>query len=105
MSNQFSNMMKQMQQVQAKLAEAQSKISQIEVTGISGGGVVSITLNGSGHVTSIKIDKSIVSQDDVSVLEDLIVAADANARVQLEQKVKESNPLTDLLPPGMKLPF
>ena len=105
MSNQFSNMMKQMQQVQAKLAEAQEKIAQIEVTGISGGGVVLVTLNGSGHITSVKIDKSIVSQDDVSVLEDLIVAADTNARAQLEQKVKESNPLTDLLPPGMKLPF
>lgn len=99
------NMMKQMQQMQAKLMAAQNKIAEMQVTGISGGGAVSITIDGNGNMTKISIDKSVISPDDASMLEDLIIAAYSDARAQLEQKVQQENPFSGIMPAGMKLPF
>jgi len=99
----FNDMMKQMQ---AKLAETQNKISQMEATGVSGGSAVSITIDGNGLISKVKIDSAVISSaDDIPVLEDLIVAAYSNARTQLEEKMQQENPMSGLLPPGMKLPF
>ena len=103
--NKFNDMMKQMQKMQSKLMEAQDRISKMEVTGIAGGNAVSITVDGNGFISKVKIDSSIANPDDVSLIEDLIVAAYSNARSQLEEKIKQDNMMGGLLPPGMKLPF
>lgn len=99
------NMMKQMQQMQAKLMAAQNKIAEMEVTGISGGSAVSITIDGNGNMTKISLDKSVVSPDDTSMLEDLIIAAYNDARAQLDKKIQQENPFSGIMPAGMKLPF
>lgn len=99
------NMMKQMQQMQAKLMAAQNKMSEMKVTGISGGGAVSITIDGVGNIIKLHIDKSVICPEDSSMLEDLIVAAYSDARAQLEQKLQQENPFSGIMPAGMKLPF
>ncbi len=104
----LGNLMKQAQQMQAKMAEMQEKLQQMEVTGASGAGMLQVTLNGKFELKGIKIDKSLVDPDDVEVLEDLIVAAfnDAKAKAEAgmaEEMAKITGGLN--LPPGFKMPF
>ncbi|MEW5726669.1 MAG: YbaB/EbfC family nucleoid-associated protein [Pseudomonadota bacterium] len=104
----LGNLMKQAQQMQAKMAEMQEKLQQMEVTGASGAGMLQVTLNGKFELKGIKIDKSLVDPEDVEVLEDLIVAAfnDAKAKAEAsmaEEMAKITGGLN--LPPGFKLPF
>ena len=104
----LGQMMKQAQEMQAKMQEMQSKLADIEVSGQSGAGMVSVTLNGKGDLKKVKLDKSIVDPEDVEVLEDLLVAAFNDAKVKVEQQVADetSKMMGGLkLPPGMKLPF
>ncbi len=103
----FKNMMKQAQQMQAKMLEAQEKLAEITVEGVSGGGMVKVVVNGRTEAQSIKIDPSIVDKNDVEMLEDLIVAAFNDAKNKAEAKMQEAMsqatsgiPLVDL-----KLPF
>jgi len=107
MSN-LGQMLKQAQEMQSKMAEMQAKLEGVEVTGASGGGLVTVTLGGKGDVRKIKIDPSIVDAEDIEVLEDLITAAVNDARGKLEARVaEEMAKLTGglNLPPGLKLPF
>jgi hypothetical protein len=67
--------MQQAQQMQEQLASAQTELADAEVTGSAGGGLVTVTMAGTGEVKSVKIDPSAVDPDDVETLEDLIVAA------------------------------
>jgi DNA-binding YbaB/EbfC family protein len=104
----LGNMLKQAQQVQAKMAEMQAELEKIEMTGASGGGVVQVTLGGKGEMRRIKIDKSLVDPNEVEVLEDLVVAAFNDAKSRIEAHVaQEMAKVTGglQLPPGMKLPF
>jgi DNA-binding YbaB/EbfC family protein len=104
----LGQMMKQAQQMQAKMAEMQAQLEQIEMTGASGGGMVQVTLGGKGDVKRIKIDKSLVDPNETEVLEDLIVAAfnDAKGRVEAHVAQEMSKVTGGLqLPGGMKLPF
>jgi len=104
----LGNLMKQAQQMQAKMEEMQASLAAIEMTGSSGGGMISVTVNGKGEVRRIKIDPSIVSKDDTEMLEDLLVAACNDAKAKAEAHVaQEMGKLTGglNLPPGMKLPF
>ena len=104
----LGQMMKQAQEMQAKMAQMQSKLADIEVQGQSGAGMVSVTLNGKGDLKKVKLDKSIVDPDDVEVLEDLLVAAFNDAKAKVEQQVADETAkmMGGLkLPPGMKLPF
>ncbi len=104
----ISQMLKQAQHIQEKMAEAQTKLSEIEITGEAGGGMVEITLNGQGVARRVKIDPSLASPDDVEILEDLVTAALNDARTRLEAKMaKEMSALTGgvNLPFGMKMPF
>ena len=80
----LSQMMKQAQQMQERMAELQARLDQVEVAGQSGGGMVQVTLTGKGELRKLKIDKSLVDPAETEVLEDLIVAAfnDAKARVE-----------------------
>lgn len=104
----LGQMMKQAQEMQAKMAEIQAKLEDVEVTGASGGGLVAVTLSGKGEARRIKIDPSLVDPEDIEVLEDLITAAFNDAKAKLEARVaEEMAKLTGglELPPGMKLPF
>ena len=101
-------MIKQAQDFQKKMAEAQEKVETLEAEGISGGGIVKITINGKNNVTSVNIDETAIDKNDKEILEDLIVAAFNDARDKIQRKIAdEMSSLTGgiKLPPGMKLPF
>lgn len=104
----LGQMMKQAQEMQAKMAEMQARLDQVEVTGAAGGGLVQVTLTGKGEMREVKIDKSLLDPNEVEVLEDLVRAAFSDAKARVESHVaEEMSKLTGglKLPPGMKLPF
>ncbi len=104
----LGNLMKQAQQMQAKMAEMQEKMAETEVTGGAGGGMVSVTMNGKFDLKTIKIDPSLVDPAEVEMLEDLILAAFNDAKVKVEAATQEEmSKLTGglSLPPGFKMPF
>ena len=104
----LGNMMKQAQQMQARMQEMQAKLGEVEMTGQSGAGLVSVVLNGKGELRKVKIDPKAVDPEDVEVLEDLIVAAfnDAKNKVEAHMAEETAKLMGGLkLPPGMKLPF
>ena len=106
--NNFNNMIKQAQDLQKKMAEAQEKVETLEAEGISGGGIVKITINGKNNVTSVNIDETAIDKNEKEILEDLIVAAFNDGRDKIQRKIAdEMSSLTGgiKLPPGMKLPF
>jgi DNA-binding YbaB/EbfC family protein len=104
----IGQMMKQAQAMQAKMQEMQAALERTEVTGVSGGGMVTVTVSGKGEMRRIKIDPKLVDPGDVAMLEDLVVAAVNDARAKVEQQMQaEMAKLTGglQLPPGLKLPF
>ena len=104
----LGNMMKQAQEMQAKMGELQEQMSQTEMTGSAGGGLVQVTMNGKGELRAVKIDPSMVDPDGVEVLEDLILAAANDAKAKVETYVAgEMQKLTGglSLPPGFQLPI
>jgi nucleoid-associated protein EbfC len=104
----LGQLMKQAQAMQQKMAEMQAQLEAVEMTGMSGGGMVQLTLNGKGDVRRVKIDKAVVDPEEAEVLEDLIVAAFNDARQKVNAHAEsEMQKLTGglQLPPGMKLPF
>jgi DNA-binding YbaB/EbfC family protein len=76
--------MKQAQAMQAKLQEAQAKLAETEVQGASGGGMVTLTLKGSGELRGVVIDEELLKPGEGEVLSDLIVAAHADAKRKLD---------------------
>ncbi len=101
-------MMKQAQNLQKKLEEAQTKAMELEAEGKAGGGMVSILIKGSKEVKKVSIDSSLMTPDDKEMLEDLMVAAFNDAVAKIEDSVaKEMQTVTAgmPLPPGLKLPF
>ena len=106
--NNFNNMIKQAQDLQKKMTEAQKKVETLEAEGVSGGGLVKITLNGKNNVTSVNIDETAIDKNEKEILEDLLLAAFNDAREKIQRKI--SNEMSSItggiqLPPGMKLPF
>ena len=104
----LSGLMKQAQQMQSKMQEMQSKLEAMEIEGVAGAGLVSVTLNGKGDLRRIKIDPKIVDPADTEMLEDLVVAAHTDAKRKIEAATaEEMQKVTGglQLPPGMKLPF
>lgn len=104
----LGQMMKQAQQMQTKMQEMQEKLGDIELSGASGAGMVTVTLNGKGEMRRVKIDPSLFNSNDAEVVEDLIVAAFADAKSKLEVVVaEEMSKVTGglTLPPGMNLPI
>lgn len=104
----LSQMLKQAQEMQSRMAEMQSALEQIEVTGQSGAGLVSVTVSGKGEVKKVKIDPKLADPAEVEVLEDLIVAAAKDAKTKADaQMAEQMSKLTGglSLPPGFKLPF
>jgi len=84
-------MMQQAQKLQQQMADAQAELAEAELTGTAGGGLVTVTMAGTGEVTAVKIDPKAVDPDDVETLEDLVTAAIHNAaqavRELTEQKM------------------
>jgi len=104
----IGQLMKQAQQMQAKMAKMQAQLEVVEMTGVAGGGMVQLTLNGKGDLKKIKIDKTLLDPEEIEVLEDLIVAAFNDARGKVSAYAEEEmQKLTGglQLPGGMKLPF
>ena len=71
----LGKMMKQAQQMQAKLLEAQETLGAIEVQGTSGGGMVKVVATGKHVIKSVTIGKDAVDPEDIETLEDLVLAA------------------------------
>ena len=104
----FMGMMKKAEELQKRMAEIQDEAGRATVEGQSGGGLVRVTLSGKGEMKGLAIDPSLFKEDDVSVLEDLILAAHNEAKGKAEQMMQQK--MAELtqglpLPPGMKLPF
>ena len=104
----LGDMMKQVQAMQSRMTDMQAKLEAATVTGQSGGGLVKATLNGKGAMTALHLDSSLLKEDEKEILEDLIVAAHADAKTKSEALMaEEMKSVTGglALPPGMKLPF
>ena len=102
----FMGMMKQAAQLQAKVKAMQDELEAIEVEGVAGGGLVSVRLTGKGEMKGVKIDDSLMQPGEKEILEDLLVAAVADARRKSEALVQEKmKALTGglPLPPGLNL--
>lgn len=104
----LGQMMRQAQEMQTRMAELQKRLEAEEVTGQSGGGMVTVTLTCKGEARRIALDPKLIDPAEKEVLEDLIVAALNDARGKADAKLAEET--TKLmgglsLPPGFKLPF
>ena len=101
-------MMKKAQAMQAKLQEAQEELGRLEVEGQSGGGIVRLTMTAKGEMKSVQIDPSLLNPADKEMVEDLILAAFADAKGKADRAAAEKMQALTAglpLPPGMKLPF
>jgi nucleoid-associated protein EbfC len=104
----FMGLMKQAAQLQTKMQELQAELDRIDVDGTAGGGLVTVTLSAKGELKGVRIDDSLLKASEKEILEDLLVAAHADARRKAEGVMQDK--MKDLtgglpLPPGMKLPF
>jgi len=102
----FMGLMKQAAQLQSKMEALQAELDTIEVEGVAGGGLVLVKTTAKGELKGVKIDDSLVKPGEKEILEDLLVAAHADARRKAEAVMKEKmQGLTGglPLPPGMKL--
>jgi len=101
-------MMKKAKEMQAKMQNMQEEMKQLAAEGKSGGGLVSVSLNGEGKIKAIQIDLSLMKAGEQEILEDLIMAAHNEAKEKIEAAVaQKTQEITAGLPipPGLKLPF
>ncbi len=104
----MAKIMKQAQEMQGKMADIEASLDQINVVGQSGAGMVVATTNAKGALKALEIDPSLFRAQDKEVVEDLIVAAVADAQAKAAETHRtEMAKLTEgmNLPAGMKLPF
>jgi len=106
MMTDFSKILNKAKELEAKMKESQEKIKNIEVEGISGTNSVKVKLNGDGEMIELKISPETIKEEK-SIIEDLIVAAHNNAKVQLKSKTTEeiSKATGDFGIPGFKWPI
>jgi DNA-binding YbaB/EbfC family protein len=98
----FSQLFQMGQQVQGRLTQMQTELAEQSVTGSAGGGMVKVTADGRGQVREVKIDPAAMSDGDVEMLEDLVVAAVADAQRRAEDLYRsELKKITG----GLQLPF
>jgi DNA-binding YbaB/EbfC family protein len=100
----LGSLMKQAQQMQAKLQEAQARLAETEIEGSAGGGMVRVTLKGTGELTRVVLDESLMAPGEGEIVADLMVAAHADARRKLEAQQNDlmrevAGPLAGM--PGM----
>ncbi|AEO41364.1 YbaB/EbfC family nucleoid-associated protein [Xanthomonas campestris pv. zingibericola] len=106
MRGNIAQLMQQAQKMQENLQRAQEELAKLEVIGTAGGGMVSVTLTGAKECRKVRIDPSILSDQEMA--EDLIAAAfnDASNKIDAESKDRMGSATAGMqLPPGMKLPF
>ena len=99
----LGQMLKQAQEMQAKMQEMQDMLANIEVIGSAGGGMCEVTMSGKGEARKVAIDRTLLAPDEVEVLEDLILTAINDAKSKAEEKSRsEMQKLTGglELPPG-----
>src|SRR2546430_10433156 len=102
----FTSLMKQAAQLQAKMEAMQAELDQIEVEGTAGGGAVTIKLTAKTELKSVAIDAALLKPEDKEIVEDLLVAAHADARRKAEALLQgKMQPFTGGLaaPPRLKL--
>ena len=102
----FLGLMKQAAELKSKMETMQAELDQSEVEGTSGGGLVSVKLSGKGDMKSVRIDPSLIKPAEKEIVEDLIVAAHADARRKADALLQEKMKAVTgglPLPPGMKL--
>ena len=102
----FLGLMKQATEFKSKMEAMQAELEGLEIEGVAGGGLVVIQLSGRGDLRGARIDESLLKPDQKEIVEDLIVAAHADARRKLEAMLQEKmQALTGglPLPPGLKL--
>ena len=105
----LSDIMRQAQEMQAKLAEAQRRMDELTAEGSAGGGMVAVRLKGKGELESVKIDPSLLVPGEAEMLEDLLKAAHSDARRKLDEAMAEAMRTATGgfggMMPGFKLPF
>ena len=102
----FMGMMKQVQEMQSKMQRMQTELTNSEVLGQAGAGLVTVTLNGKGEMCRVNIDPSLMKSEETEVVEDLIVAATQDAKIKVDRTNQEKlKTVTGGLPipPGLKL--
>jgi nucleoid-associated protein EbfC len=102
----FLGLMKQAAELKSKMEAMQAELDRVEVEGTAGGGLVTVKLSGKGEVKAAHIDETLLKPDQREIIEDLIVAAHADARRKLEAVLQDKmQALTGglPLPPGLKL--
>jgi nucleoid-associated protein EbfC len=102
----FLKMMKQAAELKSKMEAMQAEMDQTIVDGSAGGGLVKVSMSAKGELKSVKIDPSILKPDDAEIVEDLVVAAHADARRKADALMQDK--MKDMagglpLPPGLKL--
>ncbi len=104
--NDFSKILSQAKELEAKMKESQEKIKKITVEGISGTNSVKVVLNGDGEITKIDISSETLKEEK-TIIEDLIMAAHNNAKVKLKSKTSEeiTKATGGIGIPGFKFPF
>ena len=102
----FSKILDKAKELESKMKESQEKIKNIKVEGVSGSNSVKITLDGEGEMQKIEISDELLKEDK-TIIEDLIIAAHNNAKVQLKSKTSEeiSKATGGLGIPGFKWPL
>ena len=102
----FMGLMKQASELKSKMEALQAELDTIEVEGTAGGGMVTMTMTAKGDVRSVHVDQSLMRPEDKEVLEDLVVAAHADARRRAEATLQDKMKTIAgglPLPPGLKL--
>ena len=103
----IQQMMKQAQEMQTKMQSLQAQLAETEIEGQAGGGLVKITLTAGGVLVKLDINKALLVEDEKETLEDLIIAAHADAKDRADETIaSETGKMMEgmNLPPGMKLP-
>jgi len=104
----LADMMKQVGQMQARMADMQKRLESLTVEGQSGGGLVTVRMTGKAVVSSVTIDPSLMKAEEREILEDLLVAAMNDAKSKVDGvAAAEMKTITGgmPLPPGFNLPF
>ena len=102
----FLGLMKQAAELKSKMEAMQAELDQLEVEGTAGGGMVTVRMSAKGEMKALSVDPSLMKPDEKEIVEDLVVAAHADARRKAEALLQEKmKALTGglPLPPGLKL--
>ena len=104
----FDEIVKMVQEAQAKLMQANENLDKVEVEGVSGGGLVRVRASAKGRIIAIQIDESLLQPSEKTMVEDLVAAAINDARGKADEAAQAS--MQDVtgglqLPPGFKMPF